>query len=195
MGKLRWITASCTAVGLLGVAPGCGPGSDATKNTPTLTAFTPAHETVYNNVAITGTNLAGATAVAFGGVPAYGFTVNSASSITASPALAARSGAITVTTPDGTATSGSAFLVTPGLSAVPAQVTRGGVVTLSGSGLDGTSLVLFGASPVGATSALFTVNGPNSVTVTVPLATPVGTAYVFLTSNGLNCQSSVIAVN
>src|SRR5207302_1297069 len=55
------------------------------------------------SVAITGSNLAGTTAVGFGGNPANAFTVNSATSISAT-APAGRAGTVhvTVTTPGGT---------------------------------------------------------------------------------------------
>lgn len=68
-----------------GVSPGSGPSAGG------------------NTVTVTGTGLAGATAVAFGTVPATSFTVNSDTSITATvPAGAVGVDDVTVTTPGGT---------------------------------------------------------------------------------------------
>jgi hypothetical protein len=54
-------------------------------------------------VTITGKGLSGATAVSFGGTPAASFEVSSATSVTAvSPAHAAATVDVTVTTPGGT---------------------------------------------------------------------------------------------
>jgi len=63
---------------------------------------------------ITGANFTGATSVAFNGKAAAGFTVNSASQITATIASGSTSGKITVTTSGGAATSAASFTVTPG---------------------------------------------------------------------------------
>ncbi len=63
------------------------------------------------NVVITGTNFSSATAVAFNGVTAA-FTVNSSSQITATVPTDASSGAISVTTPNGTGVSSGSFTVT-----------------------------------------------------------------------------------
>ena len=70
---------------------------------PTITGFSPTAGTTGTSVTITGTNLNGATAVAFGGVSAAGFAVNSGTQITATVANGA-TGSVSVTTPAGTAT-------------------------------------------------------------------------------------------
>ena len=75
--------------------------------TPTLTAVTPNNgsTTGGTSVTLTGTNFTGATAVSFGGIAATSFTVNNATTITATtPAHAAGLVNVVVTTPGGTAT-------------------------------------------------------------------------------------------
>jgi hypothetical protein len=79
---------------------------------PTITAVSPATgpTTGGTSVTITGANFTGASAVSFGGTAASAFTVNSATSITATtPARAAGAADVSVTTPDGTGTSARAF--------------------------------------------------------------------------------------
>ncbi len=76
-----------------------GGGNTSTK--PTITSFTPQRAVSGTVVTITGTNLTGATAVKFGGTAAASFNVVSATSITAVVGTGA-SGAVSVTTPNGT---------------------------------------------------------------------------------------------
>ncbi len=78
---------------------------------PTITSFTPASGAVGTSVTITGTNFTGATAVRFNGTNAT-YTVASATSITTSVPTGATTGAISVVTAGGTATSSTNFTVT-----------------------------------------------------------------------------------
>lgn len=80
---------------------------------PTITSFTPNNACSGSGtlVVITGTNFNGASAVSFNGVPATSYNVNSATQITATLPVGATTGAISVTTAGGTATSSSAFTV------------------------------------------------------------------------------------
>src|SRR5262249_13317441 len=79
-------------------------------NPPTITSFTPASGAVGTNVTVSGANFTGATAARFNGVSA-GFTVSSATTIQATVPGGATTGPISVTTPGGTATSTSNFIV------------------------------------------------------------------------------------
>lgn len=79
---------------------------------PSITSFTPTSGPPGTSVTITGANFTGATSVKFNGTPASAFTVNSATSITASPASGATTGTISVTTANGTGTSSGSFTVT-----------------------------------------------------------------------------------
>ncbi len=96
------------------------PGGTATTATsftvspspvPTLSGFTPGSGPVGTGVTLTGTGFLGTSRVAFNGTSAT-FTVISATEIATAVPSGATSGAITVTTPGGTATSATAFSVT-----------------------------------------------------------------------------------
>lgn len=75
---------------------------------PTITSFTPTSGPTGTTVVITGTNFIGVTIVAIGGVNVSGFLVNSPTTITATVG-AGTTGAISVTTPGGTAISSQSF--------------------------------------------------------------------------------------
>ena len=79
---------------------------------PMITNFNPPSGSVGTQVTIAGGGFHGATKVTFGGISATSFSVDSGSQITATVPTGAVTGAITVTTPGGTATSKSAFTVT-----------------------------------------------------------------------------------
>jgi len=137
---------------------------------PFLSALTPDKGPISGGttVTLTGTNLSGATAVRFDGIAASSFTVNSATQITAvSPPHAAGEAEVTVTTPGGTSNPGSyVYLTIPTLlSLTPAQgPTHGGtVITLTGTGLAGTTDVRFGFTPTS-----FTVVSPTQITAVAP---------------------------
>ncbi len=71
-------------------------------------------------VTITGTNLTGASAVGFGGTPAASFTVNGATSITATtPPRGAGAADVVVTTPGGSVRSIAAYLYVLPFLAIP----------------------------------------------------------------------------
>jgi hypothetical protein len=77
---------------------------------PTLTIVTPASSAVGSTVTLNGSGLSGASTVSFNG-QAASFNVLSDTQITAVVPAGATSGAITVTTPGGTATSPASFTV------------------------------------------------------------------------------------
>ncbi len=82
--------------------------SEDSDSEPVITSFSPASGEQGDTVYIYGTNLAGATAVKFGGKNAASFTVNSSTKITAVVGSGS-SGVITVTTSAGTDTSSGSF--------------------------------------------------------------------------------------
>ncbi len=141
---------------------------------PTITSFTPAGGAgVTQAVTIKGTYFTGATAVAFHGTVQSAFTVTSDTQITTTVPAGATTGAITVTTPGGTATSAS-FTVLPGpgitdfVPAIGAGVSM--TVTIDGANFTGTSAVAFNG-----TSATFTVNTDGTqITTTVPAGATTG---------------------
>jgi hypothetical protein len=132
--------------------------------TPAITSFTPTSGGKGTSITITGTNLTGATAVSFGGIPAISFTVNSATSITAIIGTGA-SGNVSVTTPEGTATlAGFTFIPAPTITSfTPTSAASGAIVTITGTNFMGTTAVSFG----GTAATSFNVNSSTSITATV----------------------------
>jgi hypothetical protein len=80
--------------------------------TPQILSFSPTSGAVGTSVTITGVSLKQATKVAFGGVAAASFTVNSDKQVTATVPTGAKTGHITITTPGGVAASSGVFTVT-----------------------------------------------------------------------------------
>jgi uncharacterized repeat protein (TIGR03803 family) len=80
--------------------------------TPQILSFNPTSGAVGASVTITGVSLKQATKVAFGGVAATSFTVNSDKQVTATVPMGAQTGHITITTPGGVAVSRGVFTVT-----------------------------------------------------------------------------------
>jgi hypothetical protein len=97
--------------GSLAAAPFSVTYSSLATPTPTLTTLSPASGPVGTQVTISGTNLSGATSVSFNGTAASSFVVNSATSLTAVVAAGTTTGPVRVSTPGGTATSGTSFVV------------------------------------------------------------------------------------
>ena len=79
---------------------------------PQIKKFTPKKGPIGIQVQITGTSFSQTTVVAFGGVTATSFTVNSNTEVTATVPVGAQTGPITITTAGGTATSTGTFKVT-----------------------------------------------------------------------------------
>jgi hypothetical protein len=104
--------------GVIAVTTSAGAGASANAFTvtaqpaPAISGFSPTSGTVGTTVTISGSGFTGATGVAFNGVAASSFTVNSDSQITATVPAAAASGPISVSGPGGTVTSSSSFTVT-----------------------------------------------------------------------------------
>ncbi len=146
-----------------------------TVATPTITGFNPTSGPVGTTVTITGTNFTGASAVIFGGVNATNFTVDSATQITATVPNNAASGVVSVTTPGGTATSGSFTIAAPTITGfAPSSGPVGTMVTLTGTNLLGASAVKFN----GFNAASFTVDSATQITATVPNNATSGTISV-----------------
>ncbi|WP_161492852.1 putative Ig domain-containing protein [Pseudomonas putida] len=161
------------------------------SSTPTLSGISPNNGSTAGgtSVTLTGTNLTGATAVTIGGTAATSVTVVNATTITATtPAHAAGTVNVTVTTPGGTATLTNAYsYVTPvpTLSSVSPNsgTTAGGTsVTLTGTNLTGATAVTIGGTAatsvtvVNATTITATTPAHASGTVNVTVTTPGGTA-------------------
>ncbi|WP_425253843.1 IPT/TIG domain-containing protein [Janthinobacterium sp. NFX145] len=155
---------------------------------PTVTSISPTAGPTAGggSVIITGTGFTGATAVTFGATPATGFTVNSATQITATaPAGSSGTVDVRVTTTGGTSATSAAdqftFVAAPtvtSISPTAGPATGGSTVIITGTGFSTTTAVTFGA-----TSAIgFTVNSATQITATAPAGT--GTVDVRVTSLG-----------
>jgi hypothetical protein len=147
------------APAVTGVTPGSGPTAGGTV------------------VTITGGNFTGATAVAFGGVAAATFTVNSASQITATaPAHAAGTVDVTVRTAAGTSAQVAADQFTYNPPAPPTGPTVTGITPASGSTAGGTVVAVSGTNFVAValvsfgdvSTSEFTIVSPTRITVRAP---------------------------
>ncbi|WP_295854411.1 IPT/TIG domain-containing protein [Tardiphaga sp.] len=141
---------------------------------------------------ITGTGFTGATAVNFGATPATGFTLNSATSITATSPAGTGTVDVRVTTAGGTSATSAAdqFTYTTAPTVMSISPTSGPAiggtsVTISGTGFTGATAVSFGATA--ATS--FTVNSATSITATSPAGA--GTVDIKVATAGGSSASSV----
>jgi len=131
---------------------------------PTIVTYYPTVATAGTAVTITGTNFIGVSSVNFGGISASSFNINSNTSITAIVANGA-TGQITVTTPGGTANSGSIFTYyNPVITSfTPTNATTGATVTINGSGFINLSSVKFG----GIAASSFNVVSQNQINAVV----------------------------
>jgi hypothetical protein len=157
-------------------------GAGATVG-PAIAGFTPSAGPSGTVVTLTGTGFTGASRVVFGRDLALRFTVASDTLITAEVPWDAATGPITVSTPYGTASSGTSYQAAPAYLSSPASFNhaypadqvalpemspRAGTaqapVQLYGSNFAGAIAVTFG----GAVPALFTVNNNTWITALVP---------------------------
>ncbi|WP_246700860.1 IPT/TIG domain-containing protein [Rhodopseudomonas sp. BR0M22] len=140
--------------------------------TVTVTAITPAVGPTSGGMSVTisGTNFTGATAVTIGGAAATGVTVVNATTITATtPAHAAGSVDVVVTTPGGTGTGTGLYSYVSGptvtsISPASGPSAGGTSVTITGSNLTGATAVSFG----GAAATAFSVTSATTITATTP---------------------------
>ncbi len=172
----------------------------ASTTSPIITSISPIHGPAAGgtSVVITGTNLTGATAVAFGTAPATSFVVNSDAQITAvSPAATAAVVNITVTTPAGVSvaqgqsayaydagTTPTIFNVTP-----PSGPTVGGTqVAINGENLTNVTTVQFGSVAVAQVSH----NSDTQLIVTSP---PEAAGVVDIKLSGSSGASAISAAD
>jgi len=166
---------------------------------PTVTSISPASgpTTGGTSVIITGTNLLGATAVTFGATAATGYTVKSATEITATAPTGMGTGTVDVlvTTTGGTSATSAADQFTyvgaptvTSISPTSGPATGGTSVTITGTNLLGATAVTFGATA--ATG--YTVNSATQITATAP-AGSLGTVAVGVTTPGGTSAPSAAA--
>ena len=154
---------------------------------PTVTSVSPTAgpSAGGTSVVITGTNFSGTTAVTFGGTAAAGYTVNSATQITANAPAGTGTVDVRITTVGGTSATSTAdqftYVAAPTVTSISPSSgpqTGGTTVTLTGTNLGGATAVTFGSTA--ATG--FTVNSATQITATSPAGT--GTVDVRVTTVG-----------
>ncbi|MDO7873517.1 IPT/TIG domain-containing protein, partial [Hymenobacter sp. ASUV-10] len=143
---------------------------------PTITSFSPPSGPVGTSVLVSGTNLAGATAVTVNGT-AGTITANTATSLTFTIGAGSTTGLIRITTPVGIVASATSFTVAP-LPTIssfsPASGPAGQTVTVTGTNFTGaTSVTLNGAAITG-----FTIVNGTTITFTVPAGSSTGVIRV-----------------
>lgn len=185
------ITATVPAGATTGKISITTPGGTASSSTsftvlsaPTITSMAPNSGGVGATVTLIGTNFTGTNSIKFNGVSASTFTAISSTAISVVVPTGATTGTITVTTPNGTGTSGGNFTVVPLptiTSFTPASGGTGTMITLTGTNFTGTTAVNFngvaGTNLSVVNDTLVTVKVPaTSTTGLITLVTPSGNA-------------------
>jgi hypothetical protein len=163
-----------------------------TPPAPTITSFTPTSGAAGSSVQIRGENLSDATSVTFNDTPAA-FTVNSFTNITATVPSGASTGPISITTPEGSGSSSTAFTVNPVPPTISAFTPTSGpagttVVDIQGAGLTGATRVTFNG-----TQASYSVESDSHLGATVPAGAKTGPISV-TTPAGTTTTSSSFTV-
>ncbi len=151
-----------------------------------LANFSPSSGMPGTSVTLKGTGFLGTTAVLLGTVAVTGFTVVDAATITFSVPATAQTGAITVASPSGTATSSTPFTVTttpvaaPAITSVaPASALPGATITVTGTNFTGVT-----ALTVNGLAATPTVINATTITFVVPATAQAGVATLVITGPG-----------
>jgi hypothetical protein len=156
---------------------------------PMISSFTPASGMEGTEVTISGTNFTGITDVAFNGIAAASFTVNSETEILASVPAGATTGKISVTNADGTGYSATNFVVTAPptiVSFTPTLGPEGVEVTILGSNFTGATSVSFNGNT--ATSLL--VDSDSQIRAKVPAGSAPGTGKIVVTNSAGSATSA-----
>ena len=148
---------------------------------PTITSFSPTIAATGALITITGTNFEGTSSITLGGTPVTAFTVVSSTTIVAIVGSGS-SGALSLTTPGGTATlNGFIFIPAPNITSfTPTAAATGALITITGSNFEGTSSITLGGTPVTAftlvsSTTIIAIVGSGS-SGALGLTTPGGTA-------------------
>ena len=153
------------------VGTACSSASFTVILAPVITSFTPPAGPAGTVVVLTGNNFTGATAVAFNGVNAPGFVVNSNTQITVTAPAGVSTGRITVTGPGGTGTSTTNFTVPPANDLCVNAIALACGQTLSGTTIGATATGdptgSCGGETVDGGGVFYTITGTGgSITVT-----------------------------
>jgi len=158
---------------------------------PAVSSFNPTSGNVATEVTIAGVNFSAATAVAFNGLSAAVFTVDSNSQIRANVPSGASTGPISVTNVAGTGTSSANFTVTALPIITSFSPTSGGFgaeVTINGSNFTGTTAVKFN----GLSAAGFNTVSNTQIRATVPSGATTGKISVTNAGTGQSAIDFVV---
>lgn len=133
---------------------------------PTITSFTPTIVGTGYTVIISGAGFTGAFIVKFGASLASSFTIINATTISAVVGVGS-SGAVSVQTPQGTASLGGLTYISPPTitSVTPNTTGPGTTVSITGTNFTGATSVNFGAVPASS----FVVNSSTNISAVVPV--------------------------
>lgn len=186
----RWLALLGTLIlGLVLACGGGGGGGGGGTPAPVISSFSPNSGAIGDIVAITGSNLSGASAVKFGSVDASLFSSASSTQVSVVVPSGAASGTISVTTPGGTAVSSDTFTYYP-LPTISALSTANGKagdsVIITGTNFTSNCSVSFGSGiatnrTVNSTTQITAVIPESATTGAVTVSTPGGTAVSALT--------------
>jgi hypothetical protein len=172
--SVRVVVPEGAVTGRIGVVNEAGGATSATDFvlTPRLVSMSPARAVPGAPVTLTGFNFDGATAVRFGAV-AGNVSVDSPMQLSTVVPPTAVTGKVSATTPTGTTTSVTDFIVVraPTITSFsPATGPEGTLVTLTGANLAGVSSVAFN----GANVTALTIVSASSIRVVVPAGVATG---------------------
>jgi hypothetical protein len=157
---------------------------------PSITSFTPGDGPVGTEVAITGNNFLGTTAVTFNGVPATNITVESNTTLLVLVPNGATTGRIKITNASGNGSHAQDFVVTtaPVITAfTPTEGAPGTEVTITGNHFTGTTKVSFN----GKAATTFYIDSATQVRAIVPSGGTIGPGKIVVT----NSAGSAISAN
>jgi hypothetical protein len=181
---LRYSGASAV-VGTLWLASCKKDDPAVTPGPPGINSFSPTSGVPGTTVTVTGLNFTGATAVLLAANTPATFTLVSSTSLTFIVPAGAASGTIAISTPVGTAISGTNFTVTAApataptiTSFSPTSALPGASITVTGTNLGGAKVTVNGLA---TSSSSF---GATSLTFIIPTQTAAGLATIGLTSSG-----------
>lgn len=183
---------SGAVTGPLSVSTTIGTNTTSTNfvisGTAVITGFTPSLGPTGSVVVISGGDFTGATAVKFNGTNAASFTVTAASQISATVQATASTGPISITTPNGTVTSSSNFVVS-GLTPIvtgfsPIGGKAGDPVVISGINFTTATNVAFNGI-----TAVASVTSDTQISATVPAGATSGPIRV-INPAGTNATGS-----
>ena len=187
--SVRVVVPSGAQTGRIHASNEAGPATSPTDFVPTpqLLSTSPGRGLPDSMVTLTGTSFSAPATVRFGAVVASFVRVDGGTQITTQVPSGALTGKISVTTPTGTTTSATTFVVIrpPTLSSfTPAAGAEGTLVTLSGANLAGVNRVAFGS----ANATSITVLSANSIRVVVP--TGATTSKIAVSDEAGNAESA-----